>query len=50
MMATGSTGTCRGLEGAPKMTTMLAKMEPEVDASGLSYNTPDQRSSRQSSP
>ena len=32
------------------MTTMLAKKEPEVDASGLSYDTPDQRSSQRSSP
>ena len=48
---TGSTGAYRGLgEEALEMTTTLAKKEPEVDASGSSYDTPDQRSSRQLSP
>ena len=41
MMATGSTGAYGGLEEALEMTLMLAKKEPEVDASGSSYNTPD---------
>ena len=42
MMATGSTGTYGGLgKEAPETTTMLAKKEPEVDASGSCYNTPD---------
>ena len=50
-MATGSTGTYRSLEGeAPEMTTMLAKKEPEVDASGSSYNTPDWWGSQRLSP
>ena len=50
MMVTGSTGVYGGLEEAPEMITMLAKMEPEVDASGSSYDTPDRQSSRRSSP
>ena len=41
MMATGSTGMYRGLEEAPEMTLTLAKKEPEVETSGLSYDTPD---------
>ena len=41
MMVTGSTGAYGGLEEAPELTLMLAKKEPEVDASGLSYDSPD---------
>ena len=44
-MATESTGAYGGLEGALEMTMMLAKKEPEVEASGSSYDTPDRRSS-----
>ena len=40
-MVTGSTGTYGGLEEALELKLMLAKKEPEVDASGSSYNTPD---------
>ena len=40
-MMTGSTGTYGGLEEAPESTPMLAKKEPEVDASRSSYDTLD---------
>ena len=50
MMATGSTGAYGGLEEAPESTSMLAKKEPEVDASGSSFNSQDWRSSRRSLP
>ena len=49
-MATGSTGAYGGLEESPETTPMLVKKEPEVNTSGSSYNTPDWRSSRHSSP
>ena len=49
-MVTRSTGAYGGMEEAPETTPMLAKKEPEIDASGSSYDTPDRRSSRRSSP
>ena len=50
-MVTGSIGAYGGLEEeALETTPMLAKKEPEVDASGSSYDTPDWRSSQWSSP
>ena len=45
LIVTGSTGMYGGMEEAPELTPMLAKKEPEVDTSGSSYDTPDQRSS-----
>ena len=50
MKMTGITGMYGGLQGTPETTTVLAKREPEVDASGLSYDTADQQSSCHSSP
>ena len=41
-MATGSTGMYGGSEEALETTTTLAKKEREIDASGSSYDTPDQ--------
>ena len=41
MMATGSPGAYGGLEEVPESTSMLAKEEPEVDASGSSFNSQD---------
>ena len=43
MMVTGSTGVYGGPEEAPEMTAVLAKGALEADASGLSYDIPDQR-------